>query len=429
MHTAVRVLAGIAGLVLFGVTIHTIVASMLVPRPHTPALAGWAVRANRWAFRRVAFRRPTYEGRDALLAAAGPATILFQLVVFVLMFVVSGALLVYAFDSAGPGAAVYQASSSMFTLGIVEPASSGATVVGLVAAFVGLVVVAILVGYLLALYSAFSQQESDAAAFGTLAGEPAWGPELLCRSALLKEDSRDQIYGRALVWASGLRLNHTVYPVLKQFRSSQPRRHWLVTLIALLDAATLELTTIQSSTTRSILVRFLAEGSETLNTLTAGVPYSLANLPASIPRPDDLATQSSDGPSIPPIDWTSGMADPSKGEAAVLTAVVLDGRASLVGPNVASALSHSSDPGISRAEWDYACGLVLRAGLELRDDADEAWREFSAVRSGYARNAYILAQTVYAAPAPWTGAREPSTDIIWPSLSAGVAFPSTTAGD
>jgi hypothetical protein len=202
-----------------------------------------------------------------------------------------------------------------------------------------------------------------------------------------------------------------------------------VTLIALLDAATLELTTIHSSTTRSILVRFLAEGSETLNTLTAGVPYSLANLPASIPRPDDLATQSSDGPSIPPIDWTAGMADPSKGEAAVLTAVVLDGRSSLVGPNVASALSHSSDPGLSRAEWDYACELVLRAGLKLREDADDAWREFSAVRSGYARNAYILTQTVYAAPAPWTGAREPSTDIIWPSLSAGAAFPSTTAGD
>ena len=169
MQAALRVLAGTAGLALFAVTIRTIVGSMLVPRPRTPVVADWVVRFNHWAFRRIAFRRSTFGERDAALSAAGPATILLQLVVFVLLFVVSGALIVYAISGGGAESALYQSASSLFTLGIVEPAPAGVVAVGLVAAFVGLVVVAILVGYLLALYSAFSQQESIGAAFGTLA--------------------------------------------------------------------------------------------------------------------------------------------------------------------------------------------------------------------------------------------------------------------
>lgn len=425
MHAALRILAGVAGLALFALTIRTIVGSMLVPRPHTPVVAGWVVRVNHWVFRRIAFRRSTFQGRDAALSAAGPASILLQLVVFVLLFVISGALMVYAISGTRPGAALYQSASSLFTLGIIEPAPTGAVVVGLVAAFVGLVVVAILVGYLLALYNAFSQQEGSVAAFGTLAGEPAWGPELICRSALLGDASRDEVYSRALSWVSDLRLNHTVYPVLKQFRSSQPRRHWLVTLVALLDAAALELTTVEDSTSRSALIRCLAEGTETLSTLTAAAPYRLES---------PLRASLTYGHSAPADDgaWLSPSPSDSRsranGEQAVMAAVAQDGRSSLVGPNVAEALHRSGNPGVMRAEWDYACNLLRAAGVRLRPDADEAWLQFQAARSAYARNAYILAQLVYATPAPWTGERFPATETIWPHLAVGAAVPSASDG-
>ncbi|TXH41306.1 MAG: hypothetical protein E6Q90_12145 [Actinobacteria bacterium] len=426
MQAALRVLAGTAGLALFAVTIRTIVGSMLVPRPRTPVVADWVVRFNHWAFRRIAFRRSTFGERDAALSAAGPATILLQLVVFVLLFVVSGALIVYAISGGGAESALYQSASSLFTLGIVEPAPAGVVAVGLVAAFVGLVVVAILVGYLLALYSAFSQQESIGAAFGTLAGEPAWGPELICRSALLGEASRDEVYARALSWVSDLRLNHTVYPVLKQFRSTQPHRHWLVTLVALLDAAALELTTVADGTSRAALVRCLAEGTETLSTLTAAAPYRLETpFPTSPAEGADPRTEQP--ASAPPA--AAGNRSNATGEQAVMTAVAQDGRSSLVGPNVAVALHRSGNPGVTREQWDYARTLLRAAGVPLRPDADEAWRHFAAVRSSYARNAYILAQLVYATPAPWTGERFPATETVWPHLAAGAAVPSPPDGD
>lgn len=406
MSTFVRVLAVVAGAALFGATVHAILANMLVPRPRQALIGKVATAPTRDAFRWLAFRRPSYVSRDALLAASGPVTVLVQLVVFVISFVVAAALLVYGFTGGGVTHSVYEAGSSLLTLGIVEPANTGTIAVGLITAFVGLVVVAILIGYLMTLYSAYSQRESAVAQLGLLAGEPAWGPELLCRSTLLGNTDRSQLYDSWTDWISDVRLSHVLYPILNQFRSSQPRRHWLATLIAVLDAAALEFTTLEPTSNRTALVRVLAEGTETLSSLRAAT-RPVAATPNEGP---------SDGSPDPAARWL--LSGSSAAESAVLAAISADSQASLIGPNAAEAARRVDDPGITRDQWSYACELLSAAGMNLQPDSEAAWQAFRAIRASYANNAYAMAQEVYAAPAPWSGPRRPDTPVMWPTLAS-----------
>ena len=406
MSMVVRVIAVLLGAALFGATLHAILANMLVPRPRQALIGKLATAPSRATFRWLASRLPTYVSRDALLAASGPVTVLVQLVVFVLSFIIAAALLVYGFNGHGVNQSVYEAGSSLLTLGIVEPASVATVVVGLVTAFVGLVVVAILIGYLMTLYSAYSQRESAVAQLGLLTGEPAWGPELLCRSALLGNPTRTDVYDTWTDWTSNVRLSHTLYPALNQFRSSQPRRHWLATLVAVLDAAALELTTLVPTSDRTALVRLLSEGTETLSSLRAASQSRVRRTdhPTSDPRTEAA------------VPWV--LPGSSAAESAVMVAISTDARASLIGPNATEAARRIEDPGVTREEWSHACELLTVAGFRLEPDLDAAWNSFSAIRAAYAQNAYALAQEVYAAPAPWTGPRTPATAVIWPSLAS-----------
>lgn len=403
MDSAIRVLSAIAGAALFAATVHAIFINMLVPRPRSTVIGTLANAPSRMIFRWLAFRRGTFAARDSVLAVSGPVSVLAQLAVFAALFVLASALMVYGVSSSGFPAALYQAGSSLLTLGIVEPASTGAVTVGLVTAFVGLVLIAVLVGYLLALYAAYSQRESAVAELGLLAGEPAWGPEFLCRASLLPHTQRIPIYTSWISWMSDVRLNHDLYPVLNMFRSVQPRRHWLVSLLAILDAAALELTTLQRTDDRSALMRVMAEGVETLSSLNAAYLPSTARHAANTIAADNSNTQ------LP-------LSSATRGESVVIDAISADARASLIGPNAGGAIEPNSDPGITREEWQYACGLMSMAGLAVRPDMDAAWAAFSALRCRYAHNAYAIADRVYATPAPWTGVRHPTTEEVWPNL-------------
>ncbi len=406
MDIALRVVVVVVGAGLFFATVHAILSSMLIPRPRSPFIARVAQAPSRAIFRTMAFRRKGYLRRDAVLAAAGPVTVLSQLVVFVILFVVASALMIYGFDGQDISKSAYEAGSSLLTLGIVGPVSTGAIVVGLVAAFVGLVVVAILVGYLLTLYSAFSDRESAVARLGLLTGEPAWGPELICRTTLLGDSDRTDLYHGWIEWTSNVRLNHAVYPILNQFRSSQPCRHWLVSLIAVLDAAAIEISVLANPSHRPTLLRLLSEGTETLSSLRAA--SAVVAMPA---RPMSDA----------PTRRSAAFPGATASEEAVLKAIRADAHSSLVGPSAQQAARDSDDPGITRAEWDRAREVLIAAGAELRGDEQSQWETFASIRRSYAHNAYALAEFTYAPPAPWTGPRRPAAEAIWPALAVEVS--------
>ena len=70
----------------------------------------------------------------------------------------------------------------MFTLGFAYTPSAAPTVIDVVAAATGVVVVALQVGYLPTLYAAFNRRETEVTLLLARAGSPPWGPELLLRT-------------------------------------------------------------------------------------------------------------------------------------------------------------------------------------------------------------------------------------------------------
>ncbi|MEI8082835.1 MAG: hypothetical protein WCI74_13440, partial [Actinomycetes bacterium] len=217
------------GLIMFGMSVSGVVSSMLVPRPKRARAAQLANSMTRHVFRFFAWRRKTYEGRDVVLAASGPAAVLAQLVVFLLGFWLAFALMIFGVSNLGTADSAYQSGATLLTLGIVEPVNTAQVIITFVAAMVGLVVIALLIGYLLTLYSAYTPRESHVNKLSLLAGEPAWGPELICRDQLLVGGDDASFNVEEWVdWASDVRMAHSVNPILNSFRSPGPCRSWVI---------------------------------------------------------------------------------------------------------------------------------------------------------------------------------------------------------
>ena len=102
-----------------------------------------------------------YETRDRLLAWGGPITLLARLIVWVFLLLLGFALMLVPATSGHLTRAFNEAGSSMFTLGYAPPTNSGSTVIDYIAAYSGLLVVALQIGYLPTLYAAFNRRETE----------------------------------------------------------------------------------------------------------------------------------------------------------------------------------------------------------------------------------------------------------------------------
>jgi hypothetical protein len=179
--------------------------------------------------------------RDRLLAYASAGYLVATLLVWLLLFLVGYALMLWP-SSLDLGDAFRTAGSSMLTLGIAAPHGSVSTVVVYLAALTGLVVVALQIAYLPVLYAAYNRRETLVTMLEGLAGTPGWGPAVLVRSAVVDNlDGLGIMYDRWMQWAADVSESHTAYMVLLYFRSPNARRSWVISLLSILDAAAMQL--------------------------------------------------------------------------------------------------------------------------------------------------------------------------------------------
>jgi hypothetical protein len=308
---------------------------------------------------------PSYKGRDKWLSFVAPATLLLQLAVYGILFIFSVGAMVWGTTALSWGEALYQAGSTFTTLGIVEPVNAASAVVSFVAAFLGLVVVAIFIGYLMAIYSMYASREEVMAGIAILAGEPAWGPEIIARAHRIgKPLGQEPDANMMLEWVSQLRLSQEMNPVLAEFRSTTANRHWLVTLVAALDAVSLRLAMKLSRDIPSDL-QLLTEGALTLGIFN-GIHQANwdveKSLLAALERPQVVP------PSLTPEEWELGWKQ-------------------MTGVGVSSPLAESE--------------------VQIR---------FEALRASYIQHVFPLAIQYHAVRAPWTGQRVPRTPVLMPML-------------
>ena len=101
---------------------------------------------------------------------------------------------------------------------------------------------ALLISYLPLLYTAFNRRETQVTMLEALAGAPPWGPELLARQALIDNSAAlPGLYARWTELAADISESHVNYRTLVYFRSLDPATSWLLSLLAVLDAAALHL--------------------------------------------------------------------------------------------------------------------------------------------------------------------------------------------
>jgi hypothetical protein len=345
----------VVGVALLFVTLGSVVGTLVVPRGIDSLISRWTDDAVDAGFRLGTSRVRHLPRREAIVAWQGPISLLTRLSVWIFLLWVGFALVLLPF--AGP-AAFSEAGSSMFTLGYAPPTNAVTTLIEYMAAFTGVIVVGLQVGYLPTIYAAFNRRETEVTMLASRAGSPAWGPELLLRTRWGIYDADpgtylDDLFQRWERWAAEVGESHTTYVTLVRFRSPRPLSHWLTSLIAVMDAGAMHLAVAPSSPPGISARLCIRMGFTALNQIaeTMRVPFD------HDPDPDA------------PIS-------------------------------------------ITRAEFGEAMAILRDIGYPIERTDDEAWLNFRGWRVNYDRAALAIAKAVDAPPAMWTGPRRyPSTPM------------------
>jgi len=348
------------GLLILAVTAFDIVGTLVVPRGVNSPLTRVVSVGVRGGVAIVCARLGRYERRDRLQAWSGPFMLLFRLLIWVGLLATGFALTLFPATSGRVGQAFNEAGSSMFTLGYAPPTNGGSTVIDYVAAYSGLLVVALQIGYLPTLYAAFNRRETEVTMLASRAGTPAWGPELLLRTrfGIVSGDVHpilDELFDRWERWSSEVAESHTTYPTLIWFRSPRGWPHWLIAQLAILDAAAMHLSLAPTTEPRLRARLCLRMGFNTLQQIAGAMHLKV----------DD---------------------DPD--------------------PDAPLSLTYE--------QFEAAVAQLEAVGYPIEVTAEEAWPHFRGWRVNYESAAFAIAYAVDAPPALWSGPRRWSDTEVAP---------------
>jgi hypothetical protein len=348
----------VVGLFVVVGTLSSVVGNLVVPRGINSRISRAVDSTLDAGFLQLSRRVKSYERRDRIFAWQSPLSLLVRLAVWLGLLVAGFALLLLPSMNGRAGAAFSAAGSSVFTLGYAAPTGSGSTTLEYLAAFTGLVVIGLQVGYLPTLYAAFNRRETEVSLLGSRAGVPAWGPEILGRTRWGIEDgdtSRDleDLFTAWERWAAEVAESHSTYLTLARLRSPRPLSHWLTSLIAVMDAAALHLALAPAREPKLAARLSLRMGFVALEQIARTM---------RLPVPDDP--------------------DP-------------DGTVT-----------------VSFDDFRTATAMLRELGYPIERTDDEAWPHYRGWRANYDTAALLLARKLDAPPALWTGTRRwPSTPI------------------
>jgi hypothetical protein len=347
-----------AGIAVLLATAFSVVGTLVVPRAIDSRISRFCERAVDTAFVIATRRTREFSRRDRMLAWQAPIALLARLALWLGLLVIGYALVLLPATSGSLSRAFAEAGSSMFTLGYAAPTNTSSTALDYVAAYTGLVVVGLQIGYLPTLYAAFNRRETQVTLLISRAGVPAWGPEILARTrwGIYDGDSRqvlNELFDAWERWSAEVGESHTTYLTLVRLRSPRALSHWLTSLLAVMDAAALHLSMSPNSEPKLTARLCLRMGFVALNQIARTMRL--------------------------PVDE-----DPD--------------------PDRAISISYE--------QFKEAVDMLRGLNYPIERSAEQAWPDFRGWRANYDRTALTLAREVDAPPALWSGDRRwPSTPI------------------
>jgi hypothetical protein len=236
--------------------------------------------------------------------------------------------------------------SSLLTLGFERPADAVGVALALSEATLGLAMVALLISYLPMMYGTFSRREAMVTQLSVRGGTPPTPVEMLVRahlSGFLLD--LDRFFEQWEGWFEEVEETHTSLGSLTFFRSPNPDRSWITAAGCVLDCAGLRLALLD-------------------------IPYTPQ--PAICIRSGYVALRTIAAAFDQPFD-----PDPAS-----------DGVISVV-----------------REEFDDVRRRLAAAGVPLRADVEQAWRDFQGWRINYDEPLLRLCALLMAPYAPWSSDR------------------------
>jgi hypothetical protein len=254
-----EVLEAIAGVAVVLAILADVFLTVVVPRRapkfgRLTRVSGHIIPRLWRVWRVIGVRMESTERREAFLGMYGSLGVILLLVAWATGLIVGYGLILDAVraqirpEPENLGAALYFAGVSMLTIGFgdVVPIGGAARLTSLVAAASGLGLFALVITFVFTLYGSFQRREVAVVVLEAGAGAPPSGVNLLETYALLGiVDDLPRVFADWQAWAAEILDSHLAYPILAYFRSSHDNDSWISSLGAVMDAATLVLTTIE----------------------------------------------------------------------------------------------------------------------------------------------------------------------------------------
>ncbi len=342
IELVVRILAFAIGAALVVRTMLSAIRAFVLPRASNDTLARPVFRVSRRLFDLAAAPGRPYLFRDRILAYYAPVTLIVVLIYWIVLVALGYSAMFWAIGVGTMAEAVNLSGSSVLTLGFASSVVPGASLLAFSEATLGLILIALLIAYLPTIYGAFSRRELLVDLLEVRADTPPSAVVLLTRFERLRGlAALHEMWERWEQWFSELGETHTALPVLVFYRSPKPEHSWVNAAGAIMD--------------------------------TAALARSALDLPVDVQA--DLT----------------------------IRAGYLALRRIAEFFNVRYDLNpRQTDPtSITRERFDEVIAVLESAGVPLKPDRDQAWRDFNGWRVNYDTVLVALARMTMAPPSWW----------------------------
>jgi hypothetical protein len=348
-ETLTHSLVFLTGLFTVILTFFSALSTFVLPRAARSQLNRIVFGITRRVFEFILHFVKSYGRRDAVMAYYAPISLMLLVPTWYALISLGFTALYWSLGAGDWRTSFRLSGSSLFTLGFANADGLILAIFEFIEAMLGLILVGLLISYLPTMYSAFSRREQVVNMLEVRAGSPPSAAEMLLR--FHRNHGLDKLAGYWNVWEAwfaDIEESHTTLPALVFFRSPRAENSWVTAAGAVLDAAAITLSAVEIpyevSAALCIRAGFLAF-------------HRIADY-FDIPHPHD--------PHYPEVPIC-----------------------------------------VDRAEFDSVLDQLEAAGLPLKPDRDQAWRDFAGWRVNYDRSLILLCGLVMAPKAPWSGDRAP----------------------
>ena len=351
MIVVIKVLSFVLGFAIIVLTCASAVRALVLPRGVPDTLSRIVFTVNRRVFDFWLRWTHSYLERDAIMAFFAPVSVLTLLPTWLVLVLLGYMAMFWGLGATSWYDAFRISGSSVLTLGFDMASEPISAMLALSEAAIGLILVALLIAYLPTMYSAFSKREAAVTMLEVRAGSPPSAIELIQRYHRIHGlDHLTALWETWETWFADVEESHTSLGALTFFRSPRPGRSWVTAAGTILDAAALTASTLDRprDAQAELCIRAGYIAFRSISDFF-GIRYD------PDPRFPDL-----------PIS-------------------------------------------VSRAEFDQACELLAQAGVPLKPDRDQAWRDFAGWRVNYDQVLLALCSWTMAPWALWSSDRAPKS--------------------